>query len=455
MQTPTKNICYQSIFLLLFLILSVPAQAALPAGIDTLQVSTGFLFSKQTLPPFWAYANNNGRVSTERASSMFTRLRINKHADDEKTFDWYYGVDVTARTNSSQDLIWTDAYAALAYKNLRLTLGRKAETFGLVDTLLSAGSTVYSRNAPTIPKVSLATNGYVDLTDWLAVNVYLAHGWLGEERTIPNSLLHEKFVYLRLGESYPDQGLNFYAGVHDLAVWGGDGQPSGLKDLLNVFLGKGGSNGAITEQQNALGDHRGTIEFALQQKESDRDFFLYVQTMFEDGSGLRFWYPGDYLLGVSMINKNKESHFARINLELLDTRSGAIITDYPDDYLTNGYYGAWVYKGFGIGTPFIPFVKGADNSYSPLNRVRVINTGVLLRFTKLVNPLVRVAYIENYGSIGNPLPDNQKTSMVACDLTNTTPIAHGWSLTQQLSLDAGKSISPNPAFGLTITKTIE
>ena len=446
---------FNTIFTLIFVFLASPAYASLPSGIDTLQLSTGFLVSKQTPPPFWAWANQNGRVSTESASSLFSRFRINKHADDEKTFDWYYGVDVTARTNSTQDLFWTDAYAGLAYKQFKLTLGRKVETFGLVDSLLSAGSECYSRNAPTIPKVSLATNGYVDLTDWLAFNAYFAHGWLGEERTIPNAYLHEKFLYLRLGESYPDQGVNFYAGLHHLTVWGGNGQPSGLKDFATVFFGKGGSNGSIYDQQNALGDPRGTIEFALQQKDIDRDWFLYMQTMFEDGSGLRFWYPGDYLLGVSMINKNQDSPIARVNIELLDTRSGAIITDAPDNYLTNGYYGGWVYKGFGVGTPFISFIKGANNWYDPLNRVRVLNTGVQMRFTKLFNPLVRVAYIENYGSINNPLPDNQKTSMVACDLTNTTPIAHGWSLTQQICLDAGKSIAPNPAFGLTITKTIE
>jgi len=444
-----------NIFLIIAtLILATPLQAALPSGIDTLQVSTGFMTSKQATPPFWMWANQNGRVSTESASSMFTRLRMNKHADDEKTFDWFYGVDVTERTNSSHDLVWTDAYAGLAYKQFRLTLGRKAETFGLVDSLLSAGSECYSQNAPTIPKIALSTNGYIDLTDWLAVNAYLAHGWMGEERTIPNAYLHEKFIYLKLGENNPDQGVNFYAGLHDIAVWGGNGIPSSLKDYFDVFFGKGGGNGSIYTP-TGLGDHRGTIEFALQQKDIDRDWYLYVQTMFEDGSGLRFWYPGDYLLGFSMVNKNRDSHIARITFELLDTRSGGIITDFPDNYLTNWQYGGWVYKGFAIGTPFIPFVKGPNNSYDPLNRVRVINTGVQLLLSKLFNPLVRVAYIENYGSINNPLPSNQKTSIVACDLTNTTPIAHGWSLTQQLSLDAGKSTAPNPAFGLMITKTIE
>ena len=445
------------IFLMIFLSFAVPAKASLPTGIDTLQVSTGFLASKQTPPPFWAWANQNGRVPNQSSSSFFTRIRMNKNSDtDEKDFDWCYGVDVTARTNSTQDIILTDAYTGLTYKQFKLTLGRKAESFGLVDSLLSAGSECYSQNAPTIPKIALSTNGYVEITDNLAINAYLAHGWMGKEQYVKNAYLHEKFFYLRFGGTDHDNGINFFAGVHDIASWGGEGQPSGFKDFINVFTGKGGTTGSIYNQQNGLGDHRGTIEFALQQKDSDRDWFLYAQTMFEDGSGLRFWYPGDFLLGVSMINKDKQSHIARINLEILDTRfDGNSHNSETDDYFANFEYSGWVHQGYAIGTPFVPFIQGADYSYTPLNRVQVINAGIIMRLTKLFNPRVRIACIQNFGSFSSPLPENQATTIIATDITNTTQIAKTWTLTQQIALDAGKTIRPNPAIGLTITKTID
>ncbi len=455
------------IFFMIFLAFAVPAKASLPRGIDTLQVSTAFLASKQTSPPFWAWANQNGRIPTQSSSSslgpqhsalstLFTRLRVNKHADEEKTFDWFYGVDVTARTNSAQDLIFTDAYTGLTYKQFKLTLGRKAESFGLVDSLLSAGSECYSQNAPTIPKIALSTNGYVEITDNLAINAYLAHGWMGKEQYVKNAYLHEKFFYLRFGGTDRDNGINFFVGVHDIASWGGEGKPSGFKDFINVFTGKGGTTGSIYDQQNGLGDHRGTIEFALQQKDSDRDWFLYAQTMFEDGSGLRFWYPGDFLLGVSMINKDKQSHIARINLEILDTRfDGNSHTGDLDNYFSNFEYSGWVHQGYAIGTPFVPFIQTDNYWYAPLNRVQVINAGIIMRLTKLFNPRVRIACIQNFGSFSSPLPENQATTIIATDITNTTPIAKTWALTQQIALDAGKTIHPNPAIGLTITKTID
>ena len=448
------------VIILMLICLSPPAQAALPTSIDTLEVSAGMLTSKNTLP-FWTWANQNGRVPTQHSTlstqnSFFTRLRINKHPDTEKEIDWFYGIDVTDRTNATQALSFTDAYTGLTYKQFKLTLGRKAETFGLVDSLLSSGSECYTQNAPTIPKIAISTNGYIDLTDWLAFNAYLAHGWMGTDQYVKNAYIHQKYFYLRFGSSDPDNGVNFFTGFHDIASWRGDNLPSSFKDYLNVFTGKGGTVGSIYDQQNALGDHRGTIEFALQQKDPDRDWYLYAQTMFEDASGFRFWYPGDLLFGVSMINKNPDTPISRINLELLDTRydGNSLTPTDMDNYFKNFEYSGWVHQGYAIGTPFIPFIQSENNWFEPLNKVHVINASIILHITKHLNPRIRLARIQNFGSFDNPIPDNQKTTIFVTDITNTTPIAKSWTLTQQIALDAGKTIHPNPALGLTIKKQI-
>ena len=448
------------VIILMLICLPSLASAALPITIDTLEVSTGFLTSKNTLP-FWTWVNQNGRVPTQHSTlstqnSFFTRLRINKHPNTEKDIDWFYGLDVTDRTNATQALIFTDAYTGLTYKQFRITLGRKAETFGLADSLLSSGSEVYTQNAPTIPKIALSTNGYIDLTDWLAFNAYLAHGWMGTDQYVKHAYIHQKYFYLRFGSSDPDNGVNFFTGFHDIASWGGDNLPSSFKDYLTVFTGKGGTVGSIYDQQNALGDHRGTIEFALQQKDPDRDWYLYAQTMFEDASGFRFWYPGDLLFGVSMINKNPDTPIARLNLELLDTRydGNSLTPTDMDNYFKNFEYSGWVHQGFAIGTPFIPFIQSEKNWFEPLNKVQVINASIILHITKHLNPRIRLARIQNFGSFDNPIPDNQKTTIFVTDITNTTPIAKSWTLTQQIALDAGKTIHPNPALGLTIKKQI-
>ncbi len=432
------------------------ADAVQPAWVDTLEVSAGALTAEDDGPPFWMLANQQGRVSNDSGNGIYTRLVVLKNAEAAEGFDWRYGIDVTARTSGSPDLRWTDGYAGLAYKKLTLTAGYQAETIGLGDPVLTLGSEVYSRNAPTIPKVALATDGYLRLTDWLAYKAYLAHGWMGNDAYVKNAYLHQKYLYLRFGGKDPDKGVKFHAGLHHLAVWGGEGNPNGLADFLDVFFGNnGGDNATSSDQRNALGDHRGTVEFALELKGHSRDWLLYAQTMFEDGSGTRFWYPGDYLLGASLIHKDPGSWMARINVEYLDTRSTGNSPSGPDDYLNNSEYGGWVYEGFAIGHPFIRFTEGTNGDFEPQNRVRGINVSVQMAFSKLINPLVRVAWIEDRGSFTNPLPADEQASVLAFDLTNTSGIGQGWSVTQQISLDSAESMDPNLAVRVAVTKRIK
>ncbi|MEI8031889.1 MAG: capsule assembly Wzi family protein [Chlorobiaceae bacterium] len=431
-----------------------PACAARPALIDSLDVSGGVASSDGTQMPFWLRSGRDGRIGSEPGTVAFSRFRMLKRADEEKVLDWNYGIDLTAHSRSSSDLVWTDAYLGARWKELRLTLGRKSEPFGLADSLLTAGHEVYSRNAPTIPKIAVSTSGYIDLVDGLAVTAYLAHGWMGQDQEVKGLYLHQKFIYFRVGGTNPDSGVDLYGGLHDVAWWGGEGNPSGLKDYTRVLLGKTGSTGATANDQiNALGDHRGTIEFAIKFKEDWHDWYFYAMSMFEDGSGLRFWKPGDYQIGASWINKYPESAIVRANAELLDTRfdTSSAATE-PDNYF-NGQYGGWVHEGYGIGTPFVSFTRGAGTAYSAMNRVRALSAGVLLRYSNAINPLLRAAWIRSYGSFNAPLAESQRASTVACALANTSAVAPGWSLTQEFFLDATKSSKSTPGFILSVTKS--
>jgi hypothetical protein len=448
---------HSSIFILFLLVfMSCRLHAAEPEWISRLDLSVGTALSAEDDTPFWMWANQSGRIPVQSGSSAFTRLQFGRTAGPNKSLDWSYGIDVTARTAGESDLLFTDAYLGFDYKKVRLTLGRKAEFFGLADSLLSVGPEAYSRNAPTIPKIALSTNGFVDVADWLGVNAYFAHGWMGAEEYVPNSYLHEKYLYLKFGSTVPDEGVNFLAGIHHLAQWGGDGQPSSFKDFLRILVGKsGGESATVSDQANALGNHLGTIEYALQFKDYSHDWYLYIQTIFEDGSGLRFWYPGDILAGLSLINKEPEDRFSRLNLEYIDTRPGGNNhTGEPDNYLTNGTYGGWVHEGLGTGHPFIRFIAGANNSYSPLNRITGANASLLLRYTHLLNPLVRVAWVRSSGSFSSPLEGTEQTYLVAFDITNTMHLKDGWSMTQQVSLDTDTRMSPSPGLLLVLTKSL-
>ena len=147
--------------------------------LDSLVVSTGTILSTHYKKTFWLQSNQHGRFGRE-GNLFFNRLRLGKQDKDEKKLDWSYGVDVTGRSGSDSDVAWTDAYAGLRYKDLKLTVGRKSEFFGLADSLLTAGPELYSSRAPNIPKIALSTNGFVNISEDFAINAYLAHGWMGK-----------------------------------------------------------------------------------------------------------------------------------------------------------------------------------------------------------------------------------------------------------------------------------
>lgn len=462
------KIKFSRIFLLLAAILHFVTQQAKAEEInkhdwlDSLKITAGTILTTRDTPPFWLHANQDGRISTSEGSSIFTRLRLSKQAETNKLFDWTYGIDVTARTGSESNIIWTDAYAGIKYRNLKLTIGRKSEFFGLADTLLTAGPELYSRNAPTIPKIALSTNGYIPIAEDFAINAYLAHGWMGEEQNAKDAYLHQKFIYLRYGTANPYKGINIYAGLHHVVVWGGTDRtngfhyPSDLGNYAKIFFGSaGGSDAAEVDQTNALGNHIGSIEYALKFKGCERDWFLYAQTLFEDSSGLvgaGLIKPGDYLIGLSLINKHPAATIKRINVEYLDTAGESLNSDGTGSYFYHYQYGSgWTYNGYGIGHPFISFVPGPDYRWYPQNRLTGANAGIALAFNDIFNPIIRIAWIQQKGTLYEPIPAKDKFALA---LANTTYLSKNWKIDQSIFFDAGKDIKPNPAMLLSITRSL-
>jgi hypothetical protein len=429
--------------------------------LDSLVVSTGAILSTQDKQPFWLQSNQHGRFGRE-GNLVFTRLRLGKQDNDEKKFDWSYGVDVTGRSGNDSDVAWTDAYAGLRYKNLNLTVGRKSEFFGLADSLLTAGPELYSSWAPNIPKIVLSTNGFVNISEDFAINAYLAHGWMGEEQYVKNAYLHQKYLYMRYGTENPYDGINIYAGIHHVVVWGGTDRvtgfryPSGINDFAKVFFGKaGGSDASANDQAYALGNHLGSLEYALQLKGDERDWFLYAQTLFEDSSGLvggGLIKPGDYLLGLSLINKEPDATIKRINLEYLDTTGESMNSDGSGSYFNHQgqYASGWTYGGYGIGHPVITFIPGPDYRWYPQNWLQGANVGMALEFSDLFNPTIRLAWIRQKGAMYVPRPA-EDTFAVA--INNSSRIARNWTFEQAFFFDAGKAMEPNAAMLFSISRS--
>lgn len=449
-------------FLWVILVVSIPdAKSAGKSELITYaDFSTGAVISSGDEAPFWMWANTYGRKSYEKRSA-YTRLRFGKEDGPSGHLDWFFGFDATGRTDSGQDdLIWSDLYFGLSYADFQIYAGKKAEFFGLIDpSMLSAGSVVYSRNAPPYTKIVISTKDYVNVLDWFAFQAYLAHGWLDDDRYVKDAYLHQKYLYLRIGNANPDRGFFLYAGFHDIALWGGEGMPSELSDFWRVFFGQGGGEDASSSDQiNALGDHFGVFEYALKVKTRDWDYNVSYQTIFEDSSGMK-WLgllsPDDYMIGFYLMRNRGRNGLRNIVVEYLDTRDHGGKPREPDNYFDNGIYrSGWFHDGYAVGHPFIRFLVADDNDHMPYNRVRGVSFGMSFQISRLVNPLVRASYVENYGNVGVPFPDDEVVRLYSFDVTNTTYFSNGWSLVEQVALDTGENASTSFGFGLTVKKTI-
>ena len=218
---------------------------------DSLQATVGLAsrFSSENYQPFWLIANQHGTVA-DRRSDFSPYIHIaNKHVigepeyqNDHGFYDYNeislkYGLSIY-NNNHFKSTIIEEGYVKLEYKNWSIRAGRFEETND-IDPLLSSGSFGVSANALPIPKIGIAVTDYTNVpftNGWLQFKGTFAHGWLGHDRYIKNSLYHEKTLYLRAGTG----ALKLYGGIQHFAEWGGqrgDQQTDqSVKGFWNVFF---------------------------------------------------------------------------------------------------------------------------------------------------------------------------------------------------------------------------
>ncbi|PSQ90552.1 MAG: hypothetical protein BRD30_04545, partial [Bacteroidetes bacterium QH_2_63_10] len=171
--------------------------------------------------PFWLAANQHGTVDP---ASGNVGLRIGAHRpfEDKSGFDYAVGAEVLGRASQNGTVTLHELYGRLQYGRLRLTVGRREQIVGRVDTSLSLGSVTRSRNAPPLPRVTLSTDGYVPVPGTeagLSVQGHIEHGWLESDRFVEDAFLHEKSFYLRLLP--PEFPVTVHAGITHHVQWSG------------------------------------------------------------------------------------------------------------------------------------------------------------------------------------------------------------------------------------------
>ncbi|QJD77305.1 capsule assembly Wzi family protein [Spirosoma rhododendri] len=428
--------------------------------------------------PFWLRANQWGTVPlTTPAGTLRAGFRRSyTPTDTTKTsrprrFDWTVGAQVVGNAATESRVLLPELYAKGRWRSIELAVGRWRQLTGLGDSTLSSGFINGSGNAIPIPKVQLATRGYVPLgftKRFVAINAGFVHGWF-TGAYIHGAYLHQKYVYLRLGK--PASRFKGYLGINHEVQWAGQADyligstaavngklPSQFNYYPAVVLGTRPDSWETADYTSFdgaywFGNGLGSMDLGVEMKTATGTWLLYHQHIYEDLSGLLWINAPDGLTGLSW-HRNAGSRpgwLNRIVVEYLTTtnQSGSTF-DYnakyqgADNYFDHGQYiQGWSYMGRTIGTPFImpqnEVVPTARTSqFFPNNRVQMGYVGAAGQLGSGVDWTVRLSYSRNYGTFSEPyLPSLDQFSALVSAQWHLPRMA-GTQLTASLAADQGQ-----------------
>ncbi|MEX1211408.1 MAG: capsule assembly Wzi family protein [Balneolaceae bacterium] len=366
---------------------------------DSLSVGWHSVLGSGRETPFWQSHNRFGRVD-EGGPQTGGHVTVIQSSPGPGRLGWSWGGTGLARFSESSSLWLQEGWARARYGSLHLEAGRREQTLGETGpSALSSGSLALGQNATPVPRVLLAIPEFAPVPwtrGWVSIKGRWGHGWLGNGREVSGSYLHEKAGWLRFGK---EEGLRAYGGIAHFAVWGGTESATGraypdhFSDYLRVITAQaGGDDSHGVDQVNTLGAHQGIWDAGIQVEDpSGREWHLYHQHLFSDGSGLLFRNLRDGLYGLSVARPFGERipWIDHILYEFLHTKhqtgpgpTDPVVGDSPpfcapvnpncgyryngrDDYYNNEVYrDGWAYHGRSMGSPLF-LTRGQLNRIDP------------------------------------------------------------------------------------------
>lgn len=402
--------------ILIFLLTSVLLQAQIQPDSVKYTINTRFNGGTGTYAPFLSTTNQYDRFDIS-PNSLSVWGTMQKEVRKLKTFDYGFGVELDGNISGNSHRFFPgELYAQGKIYFLNVSAGSKKQAFGNQDEELSSGGMLWSKNSRPMPKIALESNGYIDVPytkGYLEVKGGLSHGWFENQKDLKGLLLHHKYVYVRLGGSFP---FNLSYGVQHVAQWGGQStvygsMPATLNNYIRIFMGSSGnSTSDWKDQANALGNHIISQNLALDLNLKNALVSFYWQSIAEDSPVKKFITntPNieDGLWGMSVkLPKFKPlDHFVLEYLSTTDQNGpwhdlDGVIYGGLDGYYTNGLIpNGWSYRGMTIGNPWLTSPKYNDNGSTSI----INNTVRLYYFSgkgsiKSVNYRLTLAYSKNFG----------------------------------------------------------
>jgi hypothetical protein len=444
----------------------------------------------QSITPFWIHNGSYGIVPLEAGNaffrpSVFGEHRFNPDLAVEAGIDWVAKV----WDGASGQVRFQQLFASVAYKVLKLNIGRKENYHSVLDKDLSSGDFLFSTNACPIPELNLNipeftilpyTGNFLSVKGDFVVGKFMDNHYILDAKTekanyAQNRLLHHKSVYALIRE--PSGKLPFYLvlGVEDCVQWGGwssryDNLPQSFHDFLRIIVGaSGGKDAPSGEQINRLGDHLGNYTVKGGYKLPALDFAVYKQHLFTDNSGMEYanWRDGIWGFECSLpqwnfvkkvvfeyiqtTNQSGPFHFPfDIDSSPMKVRIGGGDSYYNHSIYTTG----WSYFGGAIGNPLLtsPEYNTNGNLGFMDNRIKAYHLGVKGSLTSTFSYRVLGTDMYGYGTQSRPFLKRKHNFSGLFECTYAYPKWAGWEFALQIAGDKGTMYGNNLDCSLKITK---
>ncbi|TKT93293.1 capsule assembly Wzi family protein [Dyadobacter frigoris] len=421
--------------------------------------------------PYWLQSNQYGAIPPY-GSSISGQYGIYKiyNPGNPRLFQWSAGAQLITNVSKSSSVFFTDLYVAGKAGPLEISIGQRKGSMGITDSTLTSGSLAISENARPYPKIQISTPNFVNiipLNDIISFKFSYSDGLLGSAAInygnvsqVPNTYMHQKSLYLRLGGSR--HRLSLYAGFNHQAMWGGEEKifTGGLKTLeayKYVILGKPWADSRV-------GNHFGTIDVAAEWRGNTWNVFLYRQSIYEDGSLAKLTNIADGLNGLRFKRKHideKDLSF-KLNTVLVEfiytKEQGGSTFDFDkgifgrDNYFNHYVYAqGWSYKGRALGTPLIgPQNMYRDNiardssNFTANNRIIAFHLGLKASWNK-VDLLFKGTFSQNFGTYDFPFPSALSQTSLLIRAERPISIWNRSLLSISLAADIGKLYTNNSA----------
>lgn len=447
--------------------------------------------------PLWLSSNRYGKVSTQNQSA-YERVGVMRSEQNDSSRNWRlgYGVDLMLQQGNTSAFFVHQAYASIAYKKARLTIGAKEYPLDVKTAELTSGALSMGINARPIPQVKMEIDYFSipGTKQWWKWKVAGGIGMTTDGRWqedfsretaykyTTNHMYLEKRLFWKFGKEYhPVCPLTFEVGISMVSQFGGTSYHVNGRNTDDATIKHntdfkafwhaltwGGSDATDGTESNVEGNQLGSYNMVLAWTTKDWMVRAYAERYFDDQSMITFQYGvQDHLLGFEG-RLPKNPFLSGIVLEHLSTRnqSGAILHDASpsipdkmngrDNYYNHNNYEGWQHWGMGCGTPLLtsPIYNRDGLMLFKNNRVKAWHLALSGDPTDEIHWRMLLTLTENWGTYSVPFVDKKLQQYFLGEVSYAPKFLKGWSGKLGLAYDHGNVLGNSFGGQLTIRKTI-